>query len=439
MECESDFVALRDLSTRITKGTTPPRGKGFVGCGINYIKSEAISPDGSIDASKFAFIDEKTHSSLERSQLQVGNVLFSMAGVYLGKTSVVKAEHLPANTNQAVGIITLDGTRADPYFIHYVLQSPECRSWVARSAAQSAQPNFNLKEIGDLPIPNIPLHLQQDIGNCLKTIDDRIDLLRQTNTTLEAIAQALFKSWFVDFDPVHAKAEGREPEAMDAATAALFPSEFEDSELGLIPKGWRSLSFGDAATLSKGAVNPLTTPDTEFEHYSLPAFDAQQMPVHEAGEAIKSNKTPVPSGAVLVSKLNPHIPRVWPTGEVGANAVCSTEFLVWTPKAPASTAFVYCLASSRAFNSAMRQLVTGTSNSHQRVKPDQLKNIQVCPASDAALKAFATITIPLLQRMLDSRQQTATLASIRDTLLPRLIAGKLRLPEIMETAQEAFA
>jgi len=105
-------VSLRDLSIRITKGTTPTRGEGFVPFGINYIKSEAITSDGMIDSSKFAYIDEQTHESLTRSQLCTGNVLFSMAGVYLGKTAVVKTEHLPANTNQAVGIITLDESKA---------------------------------------------------------------------------------------------------------------------------------------------------------------------------------------------------------------------------------------------------------------------------------------------------------------------------------------
>jgi type I restriction enzyme S subunit len=94
----------------------------------------------------------------------------------------------------------------------------------------------------ELPLP--PLDVQKEIVGALKPIDQRIDLIRQTIITLEAIAQALFKSWFVDFDPVHAKTEGREPEGMDAATAALFPSEFEESELGLVPKGWRADEIG---------------------------------------------------------------------------------------------------------------------------------------------------------------------------------------------------
>ncbi len=270
--------------------------------------------------------------------------------------------------------------------------------------------------------------VREGICALLGAIDDRIGNLRQTNATLEAIAQALFKSWFVDFHPVRAKAEGREPEGMDAATAALFPSEFEDSELGPIPKGWRRVSFGDVATLFKGSVNPLAAPAQKFQHYSLPAFDAGQLPLMELGETIKSNKTPVPSDVVLVSKLNPHIPRIWFVGDTGPHAVCSTEFLVWTPKPGVGSAFVYAIAASTAFNSAMRQLVTGTSNSHQRVKPAQLAAVQAAVISDDAQAAFEDFVAPMLRQVVHNRRRAAALAETRDTLLPRLISGRLRLP-----------
>lgn len=326
---------------------------------------------------------------------------------------------------------------ADNDFIYYLCRSPDFRDFaIARMEGTSGRQRVAWKSIADyqliLPAPEI----RREAASLLAKLDDRIDNLRQTNATLEAIAQALFKSWFVDFDPVHAKAEGREPEGMDAATAALFPSEFEDSELGPIPKGWRRVSFGDVATLSKGSVNPMATPAQEFLHYSLPAFDAGQLPLTELGESIKSNKTPVPPDAVLVSKLNPHIPRIWFVGDAGPHAVCSTEFLVWTPKPGVGSAFIYTLAASMAFNSAMRQLVTGTSNSHQRVKPDQLAEVQAATISDAVLAQFDAIAAPMLQQVVHNRRRAAALAEARDTLLPRLISGKLRLPEA-ETITES--
>lgn len=332
-----------------------------------------------------------------------------------------------------LGRLTQDTVKLDftggPYpraLFYWTLRTPQYRAFCRDYATGTTNLGLAREDFLGFRLP-VPSHETLSLVELLEALETRIDLLSQTNVTLEAIAQALFKSWFVDFDPVRAKSEGREPEGMDAATADLFPSEFEDSELGPIPKGWRRVSFGDVATLSKGSVNPMATPAQEFLHYSLPAFDAGQLPLTELGESIKSNKTPVPSDAVLVSKLNPHIPRIWFVGDTSPHAVCSTEFLVWTPKPGVGSAFIYTLAASTAFNSAMRQLVTGTSNSHQRVKPDQLAEVQAATISDAVLAQFDAIAAPMLQQVVHNRRRAAALAEARDTLLPRLISGKLRL------------
>ncbi len=284
-----------------------------------------------------------------------------------------------------------------------------------------------------------PVDVQRDIAVALRSLDDRIDLLRQTNATLESIAQALFKSWFIDFDPVRAKAEGREPEGMDAETAALFPNSFENSELGEIPKGWRVGIFGDVAELVKGSISPMTAPADIFEHYSLPAFDDSQLPVFELGEAIKSNKTRVPTGAVLQSKLNPHIPRVWFPSRVGDRAVCSTEFLPWVAKANASVEVLYCTLTCPSFAASVRTLVTGTSNSHQRVKADQVAALALVLAPSDIYEAFTRLAEVLLAKVGENRRMVKNLTDLRDTLLPRLVSGKLRLPEAEAQLNEALA
>lgn len=189
------------------------------------------------------------------------------------------------------------------------------------------------------------------------------------------------------------------------------------------------VAFGDVARQVKGTVNPGGSPQEVFTHYSLPAFDTGQAPVIEFGAAIKSNKTPVPDDAVLVSKLNPHIPRIWLVDEAGANAVCSTEFIAWTPTAPANSAFLYCLASSPEFNSEMRQLVTGTSNSHQRVKPDQLRDIRAFAGSSKAVEGFSDLVRSPMEQVLQNRSDSRSLAQLRDTLLPKLISGELRIQD----------
>ena len=281
-----------------------------------------------------------------------------------------------------------------------------------------------------------PVEERECISSLIMALDNRIALLRETNATLEAIAQALFKSWFVDFDPVRARQQGLAPEGMDEATAALFPDGFEESELGLVPKGWATEALASLLRLHKGSVNPGAHPNTDFQHFSLPAFDAGQLPVLEPGSAIKSNKTTVPADAVLLSKLNPHIPRVWLPSSVTKHAVCSTEFLPLVPIGPSTTAFVYCLLAAPDFSASLCQLVTGTSNSHQRVKPDGVLSLPALVPPAPLVTAFDAVASGLLSRLKANRHQAQTLATLRDTLLPRLISGQLRLPEAEAILEE---
>ena len=453
MSSEYGFVPLRDLSVRITKGTTPTKGEGFVTQGVNYIKSESITSDGSIDASKFAFIDAETHDKLSRSKLRAGNVLFSMAGVYLVKSAVVLPEHLPANTNQAVGIVTLDESKADPYFIHYALQSPACRAWVLRSAAQSAQPNFNLQEIGELKIPAFPLALQKEVAGVLRMLDDRITLLRETNATLEAIAQALFKSWFVDFAPVRAKTEGRQPEgaiqgsmsaaegrmpkaAMDATTAALFPDSFEESELGLVPKGWQVLPIGDAVDCVGGG-----TPDTRNEDFWQPGEFCWSSP-----KDLSSLGTPVllsterklslrglakvssgllPSGTLLMSSRAP----------IGYLAITQIPLAInqgYIAMPPGGRLPpLYLLFWCRENLDVIKGRANGST--FMEISKKAFRPIPVLAPASEVIEAFQSVIDPLFERLVANERQAQSLTQLRDTLLPRLISGQLRLPDTVKS------
>ncbi|RZJ09981.1 MAG: restriction endonuclease subunit S [Acidovorax sp.] len=344
----------------------------------------------------------------------------------------VAINKVPITTNQACCNLVVDASKADYRFVYYYLMG-QYRALVDLKNG-GAQQNLNGQLIKAFPITLPSVEEQRELSGLLEALDDRITLLRETNATLEAIAQALFKSWFVDFDPVRAKMEGRAPEGMDEATAALFPDALEESELGWVPKGWRVGVFGDFAQLKKGSVNPGGQPQTTFEHFSLPSYDAGQRPIFELGESIKSNKTPVTPDAVLLSKLNPHIPRVWLPVECRSNAVCSTEFLVFVPVGIGSRELIYCAFNSPDFIARLQQLVTGTSNSHQRIKPDQVALMSsVVPTSDVARK-FEAAAKPIFQKVFANREQAKTLSTLRDTLLPRLISGQLRLPEAQALA-----
>lgn len=326
--------------------------------------------------------------------------------------------------------IVTGNDKADTRFLMYAIAGTDISGYLTGAVMPKlTQGNLNKIELDCPPLPE-----QRAIANILGMLDDKIELNRRASETLEAMAHALFNAWFVNFEPVRAKMEGRwqRDQSLPGLPAHLydfFPDRLVESELGEIPEGWRVFAFGDVAQQGKGAVNPGNSPQDTFTHYSLPAFDSAQTPAIELGATIKSNKTPVPDSAVLVSKLNPHIPRIWQVGKAGVNAVCSTEFIVWTPRAPANSAFLYCLASSSEFNSAMRQLVTGTSNSHQRVKPEQLHDIRVFTASENVIEAFSEAVRLSMEQVLQNRQQSHALAKLRDTLLPKLISGELRVPD----------
>jgi type I restriction enzyme S subunit len=144
-----------------------------------------------------------------------------------------------------VALFKPDQAKITPRFLEYFFLSEQVQSFIKGSTRGSAQPFIGLGTLRGFPVALPPLDEQHNIGELLGALDDRITLLRETNATLEAIAQALFKSWFVDFDPVHAKQQGIASEGMDEGTAALFPDGFEESELGLVPRGWRSATLGE--------------------------------------------------------------------------------------------------------------------------------------------------------------------------------------------------
>jgi len=291
-----------------------------------------------------------------------------------------------------------------------------------------------------IPLP--PLPEQRAIAHILGTLDDKIELNRRMSETLEAMARALFKAWFVDFEPVRAKTEGRWQRGqslpgLPAHLYDLFPDRLVDSELGEIPEGWSVGTLAEIVELVRDHVNPLSEPASEFLHFSVPAFDEGQWPKLERGEEIKSQKWQVPPGVVLLSKLNPEIERVWLVDvKPDDRAVCSTEFLVLQPKPPYGRAYVYCLTRSPLFRQQIKGLATGTSKSHQRAQPSAILELAAIKPSAPVVPAFDRAAASLLDRTLECRRESRTLAALRDALLPKLIRGEIRVKDAEQFLKE---
>ncbi|MBN2906683.1 MAG: restriction endonuclease subunit S [Rhodobacteraceae bacterium] len=386
-----------------------------------------------IDTSDVMRIDPEIEKKYKRSRIQENDVLVSLVGS-MGQVAIAGKEIEGWNVARAVGIIPATD-RHHAEWIRYSLQSREAQQFIADHANTTVQATFNLRDLSRLPIPYPDEAARKDILSILTALDNKIELNRRMSATLEEMARALYRSWFVDFDPVHARALGQPPAHMDPTTAALFPDSFGPDGL---PKGWEVCPLSEVCKQVKQTVKPMAAPDTEFLHFSLPAFDAGRMPVREAGAAIKSNKAHVPHDAILFSRLNPSIPRVWwaKTEAMDGTPAASTEFFVAAAHDPVETSWLYCLLSSSDFRDEALSRVTGTSNSHQRIPPKALAEIEVIAPQPEIVEAFGELSGPWFEKVHAMAHENQTLAALRDALLPRLMSGELRIREAEKEVKE---
>lgn len=314
--------------------------------------------------------------------------------------------------------------RVDGRYLSYVIGSAAFTRHILAIQTGTAIPQISSGQIKAFKFKLPAMRTQLAIAAVLSALDDMIELNRRINETLEASARALFRDWFVDFGPTRAKAEDR-PAYLAPDLWALFPSQLSATD---VPEGWELFTVGALSEQHTVSTNPAARADALFEHYSLPAFDAGGSPALDKGSSIRSNKTVVPAGAVLLSKLNPEISRVWlPEAATGVPQVASTEFLAFTPKAPAGRGLLFALFRDETFRQTMESMVTGTSKSHQRISPPALRATAALTGSAGVFAAFERLVAPMLDQTLANRRASRTLAATRDALLPRLMSGQLRV------------
>ena len=363
----------------------------------------------------------------ESVYIRPGDLLFSWSGQPETSIDAFWWRGPEGWLNQHIFRVTPDDS-IDTTFFYYLLRylKPNFVG-IARNKQTTGLGHVTRRDLEHIEAALPPIPEQRAIAHILGTLDDKIELNRRMNETLEEMARALFKSWFVDFDPVRAKMEGRDP-GLPKHLADLFPDRLVDSELGLIPEGWEVGCFGDVVDQIRDNENPLASPDTVFRHFSIPAFDKNQWPLTERGEDIKSQKSRVPPGVILLSKLNPETERVWFVDVASdERTICSTEFLVLLARQPFQRSYVYCLARSQFFRQQIESLVTGTSKSHQRAPAGAVLALETIIPSTPVIRAFDQQASVLLERTVGYRRETITLAAQRDALLPKLVSGDLRV------------
>ena len=398
--------------------------------GVPFVNIRCLV-DGRLDVSSMNRLDPvEVNEKYQHFLLDAGDYVVSSSGT-IGRIAEVSEDDLPCMLNTSViRMRSKDESSLNRRYLRYFLTSSLFQEQIHAFAAGSVQVNYGPTHLNQMWMALPPMPQQRASAHVLGTLDDKIELNRRMNETLEEMARALFKSWFVDFEPVRAKMEGRwrrgeTRPGLPADLYDMFPDRLVDSELGEVPDGWEVRALGAMVEQLRDNENPQASPNATFSHFSIPAHDEGQMPKRELGESIKSVKTRVPPNVVLLSKLNPEIERVWLVDVVhGERAICSTEFLVLRPHPPFQRSYVYCLAHAPLFRQQMESLVTGTSKSHQRAPANAILSLRAVIPPARVIEKFELSASELLNRGAILRKESHALAAQRDALLPGLVSGR---------------
>ncbi len=428
MASEWRNLRLGDVCSKIGSGATPRGGSSvYLAEGeISLIRSQNVYNDG-FHRDGLVYLTEPHADELANVEVAENDVLLNITGDSVARSCQVVAEVLPARVNQHVAIIRSDPAILWPRFLRYHLVSPAMQAEMLSLAGAGATRNALTKgmiESFEVKAP-ADVNEQRAIAHILGTLDDKIELNRRMNAILEEMARALFKSWFVDFAPVRAKIEGRDT-GLPREVADLFPDGFEESEVGEVPRRWRVGTLGDVADHPRRTVQPgridASTPYIALEH----------MPRHcialsDWGDAdgLESNKFEFKRGEILFGKLRPYFHKV---GVAPVDGVCSTDIVVVIPRANEWFGFVLGHVSSDAFVEHTNAGSTGTKM--PRTSWEEMARYSVVLPPSAVADAFTKQIQPAIERILASIHESRTLAALRDTLLPKLISGEVRVGDV---------
>ncbi|MFM4732300.1 restriction endonuclease subunit S [Aeromonas salmonicida] len=436
LPCPSNWrlVRLKHICTKIGSGATPTGGQAaYQEHRSNYalVRSQNVF-DREFSSSGLAFISDEQASSLRSAKLEPDDILLNITGdgVTFGRACLVPADVLPACVNQHVSIVRLDRNQADPGYVLSYFTHPLIKGYIESFNAGGSRRAITKGHIESFVLPLPSLAEQESIAETLGTFDDRIALLRETNATLEAIAQALFKSWFVDFDPVHARARGEQPAGLTPEVTALFPDCFEESALGMIPKGWRVGCIGHLGEVVCGKTPPTSDPDNYGEDVpfiTIPDMHGYLAVTSTARSLSRKGadsqpKKYLPAGSICVSCIATPglVVQVTESSHTNQQINSVIPHLEWGRSFP--------LFLLRRIGDKVRAGGSGGSVFHNLSKSSFEKIPELLPTNNLA-QQYCQIVDPLVEKIIDNQRQAQTLATLRDTLLPRLISGQLRLPD----------
>lgn len=392
-----------EIATIISGGTPKTSNREYWDGDIPWLSVKDFGND-----LKYVYTTERqiTKLGLDNSPANIlskDDIILSARGT-VGELSMIP---FPMSFNQSCfGLRAKD--IVDAHFLYYLMKT-KVRE-LKNNSHGSVFDTITRATLDNLTCRLPSLNLQKQIARCLSTLDDKIELNRKINDNLEQQAQVLYKSWFVDFEP-------------------FKDGEFVESEMGEIPVGWTVVKFSDLTEIPKKTINPQKFPDTIFKHYSLPACDNGLIPEYQVGKDIMSNKIILQNNTTLFSKLNPRIKRIWFTCEVQPNSICSTEFIPYRATNKNESGYIFSIINSEAFYASVMGCVNGATGSHQRFHAEDTEDF-LCAYNKDVVKKFSQHINAVLKQMHDLRRENVKLALMRDTLLPKLMSGELKINEI---------
>ena len=423
-------VTLKEVSELITKGTTPSSvGCEFVSEGINFIKSESISDSKYLNNVIFEHIDEETDRKLKRSRINEGDLLFSIAGAYLGKIAIAKASDVPANTNQAVGIVRLKKDKVNVDYVYYYFSQNNINAYINKLSSQSSQPNLNLDLLGKLEFELKSIKDQQKIASVLSSLDSKIELNNRINAELEAMAKTLYDYWFVQFDF---------PDATGKPYKTSGGKMVWNEELKReVPVGWEVKLLDKEIEIQRGIS--YTSKEINGDGIPMISLNSFNLDGTYKSEGIKTysgkfaQKNILKSGDLLIAATD-----VTRNADIIGRAILVPDYYkedlvfsmdiakIISKNIPSS--FLMMLFNSNHYHNYIKWYASGTIVLHLNLDGVNRYIIEMPPLN--LLKMFDEFYSPIANRVYNTAKENQKLTELRDWLLPMLMNGQVKVSEL---------
>jgi type I restriction enzyme S subunit len=412
----------------------------YVSSGVPVIRGNNIG-DTREFVGEMVYITPELANQLGNAIVHADDLVFPHRGA-IGQVGIV-----PRNNTERYALssslmkLTCDRRQVEPLFLFYFFRSADGQHELLKNASTVGTPGIGqpLSSLRSIKVSLPPLPEQKAIAHILGTLDDKIELNRRMNATLEAMARALFQSWFVDFDPVRAKLDGRPPAGLDDTTAALFPAHFQDSPLGPIPQGWEVCSLANKIELLSGGTPKTSEPD--YWDGDIPWYSVKDAPSETDVWVVQTERHVTKLG--IANSATQILPEG--TTIISARGTVGKLALVGTPMAMNQSC--YGVRGVKGYGNfftyfALRQ---ATNDLQQRTHGTVFDTITrqtfetldwIFPPANLTT-AFDHTVAPLLVQLRANLHQSRTLATLRDTLLPKLLSGELRVADINELAHSS--